>query len=188
MWSKGNLDNGLRNACEIKNNILNFDNLIGNIWYKSFVERYLFKNLVIIKYEYTYLVCVCTVLMRGLHSHRDSRSQDENKSVKGPFVSSSTISTCPRLTSKLSETCRWISPEWKETRISRMSCLIDDSRTRMWMSTFIHTSSSGSYLAKSLKEYRDKNVNQPLGEIDFRKVHYLVIFLFLKLNNCWESS
>ncbi len=37
--------------------------------------------------------------------------------------------------------------------MSRMSCLIiDNSRTRVWMFTFVHTSSH-SHLAKSLDEY-----------------------------------
>ncbi len=156
--------------------------------------------------------------MPRLHSHRDSTGQGENNSVKGTFVSSSTLSTCSCLISKLlypvytqrhssrllarckldevhanvdihtlvrelrdkgergrQDECTlhilililsWqkckpgigdmsvISPESKEMRMSRMPCLvIDDSRTSVWMSTFVRTLSH-SHLAKSLAEYQ----------------------------------
>ncbi len=71
-------------------------------------------------------------LMSGLHSYRDSTKQDEKESVKGTFVSFSTLSICSYLVLKISETCWWISPKSKETRMSQMSCLvIDNSHTRV---------------------------------------------------------
>ncbi len=46
-----------------------------------------------------------------------------------------------------------ISLKSRETRLYRMSCLvIDDTRTGVWMSTFMHTSFR-SHLTKSLDEY-----------------------------------
>ncbi len=49
------------------------------------------------------MFCI-NILMPGLHSRRDNTRQDENESVMGTFVSSSTLSVYSCLVSKLLET------------------------------------------------------------------------------------
>ncbi len=67
---------------------------------QSFLDR---KNLLICKEDV--LIFFPWIVMPGLHSCWDSTRQDENESVKGTFVSSSTLSTCSHLVLKISEIC-----------------------------------------------------------------------------------
>ncbi len=97
-----------------------------------------------------------------------SSRQNENESVKGTFISSSSLSTCSHLVSKLLKTCQLISPQSKEMITSRVSCfVIDDSCTRVWMSTFIHISPKVSMSTQY------KNVNKHYMGLKWRgRVHF----------------
>ncbi len=95
--------------------------------------------------------------MLGLHSRWDSTRKDENESVKGIFVSSFIFRPVLILSRR---SRRHVGKSAQSQR--KWECLvINDSRTRVWMSTFVRTS-SGSHLAKSSTSTWDENVNQAL--------------------------
>ncbi len=67
-----------------------------NLWRRMCVRIVIFWNIEVrVSLQYTRWDTVQPVrglIMPGLHSHRDSMEQDENESVKGTLVSSSTLS------------------------------------------------------------------------------------------------
>ncbi len=59
-------------------------------------------------------------VMRGSLSCWDSTRREENESVRGTFVSSHMFAICSRFVSQLSEKCRLIVPQWKDTHVSHI--------------------------------------------------------------------
>ncbi len=133
-------------------------------------------------------ICVY-FLMSSLHSCQDSMRQDENESVKATFVSSFTLSICSYLiSSRLKDLGDMLvnQSRVKGNKMSRMSRLvIDDSRRRVWMSTFVHTLSR-SHLGKSLDEYpwREYKPGIKLHAIYFSDMLYAIYLISVQYTLC----